>query len=72
MRKADAYAHLERELRSAPPASLNSLRAAELEHLATSLQAARHRQAAEIAAASERALGYVPRLLRGPLRKALG
>ena len=41
-------------------------------HLADSVQAARRRQAAELAAAGEQALGHVPRLLRGPIRKIVG
>ena len=54
------------------PSEVARLPAAELEHLAGLIAQARHRQAAEIARAAERGLSFVPRLLRGPLRKALG
>jgi hypothetical protein len=71
--EGDAVAELADELGgAAAPPDVARLPAAELEHLAGLIAGARHRQAAEIAAAGERALSFVPRLLRGPLRKALG
>lgn len=64
-------AALERELRGAPPAGLERLSDGEREHLADLIAGARHRQAAELSAAADRALRFVPRLLRGPIRKVL-
>jgi hypothetical protein len=72
MPAADPVADLARELRGPVPSEVARLSAGELEHLAGLIADARHRQAAEIAAAAERGLRFVPRLLRGPLRKALG
>lgn len=45
---------------------------AELSHLAEAVQAARRRQARALHEAGERALGHIPRLLRGPIRKVVG
>lgn len=66
-----AAARLETELGARPPQALVELEDDHLEHLAGVIAAARRRQAAELAAAGERGLRFVPRLLRGPLRKAL-
>ena len=64
---------LEQELRASPPAGLlHVLSSGEVEHLADVVAAARRRQAAAIATAGEHGLRFVPRLLRGPIRKALG
>jgi hypothetical protein len=63
---------LQQELKARPPVGLGVLSAHELEHLAGAIAAARHRQAAAIAAAGEHGLRFVPRLLRGPVRKAFG
>lgn len=62
---------LARQLAGAPPAEVLSLGERELTHLADAIAAARRRQAAELAAAGERALRFVPRLLRGPLMRVL-
>jgi hypothetical protein len=67
-----ASARLREELGGPLPDGVSRLDAASLEHLADAIVAARRRQAAEIAAAGERSLGFVPRLLRAPLRKVLG
>lgn len=72
MREAEPVADLARELRAPVPSEVTRLSDHHLGHLAGLIADARHRQAAEIAAAAERGLSYVPRLLRGPLRKALG
>jgi hypothetical protein len=73
MADADSpLARLESELRASPPAGVHALSHDQLEHLAAAIAQARRRQAAAIAAAGERGLGFIPRLLRGPIRKALG
>jgi hypothetical protein len=63
---------LEAELRRPVPAGVAALDAEHLRHLTAAVREARHRQAAELEAAGEQALAHIPRLLRGPLRKALG
>jgi hypothetical protein len=63
---------LTRELRAPLPASVSSLDEAALTDLTAAVRDARHRQAAALAQASEKALGHIPRVLRIPLRKALG
>jgi hypothetical protein len=68
----EGRAALERELRGTPPPGLERLSDTEQAHLAALIAGARHRQAAELAAAADRALRFVPRLLRGPIRKVLG
>jgi hypothetical protein len=65
-------AAVEAQIGSEPPAGLARLSDDELNDLASAIRDARRRQAAEIEAAAERALGYVPRLLRGPIRKMVG
>jgi hypothetical protein len=65
-------ASLEAELGSAAPSGLARLDADELKDLASAVRDARRRQAAEIDAAADRALGFVPRLLRGPIRRVVG
>lgn len=70
-RAAEAVRRLEDELRAPVPAGVARLTAAEVDHLTSAVAAARQRQAAELMAAGERALSFVPRLLRGPLRKVL-
>jgi len=72
MPTGDPVAALAQELRGPVPDAVARLEPGELTHLAGLIADARHRQAAEIAAAAERGLSFVPRLLRGPLRKALG
>ena len=63
---------VESQLRARPPKGLSSLSEEELEDLAEALLDARHRQAAELQAAGEKAFGHIPRLLRGPIRKVMG
>src|SRR5207302_10103360 len=62
---------LARELGASPPAGLALLSEAELRSLAEAVGGARRRQAAELEAAGERALGHLPRLLRVAVRKVL-
>lgn len=54
-----------------PPAALAALDDARQQQLAEALVAAQERQAAAIDAAAERGLGFVPRLLRGPVKRML-
>jgi hypothetical protein len=68
----DGLEALEHQLGGPVPAGLTRLAPAELSHLAGAVQAARRRQAAELHAAGEQALGLVPRLLRGPIRRVIG
>jgi hypothetical protein len=71
MSRKDAMAALEAQLRTEPPKGLSSLTGEELEDLAGAVREARHRQAAELQAAGEKAFGRIPRLLRGPIRKVM-
>jgi len=64
-------AQLETALGGALPDGVRALEAEHLEHLAQALATARAAQGRELAAAGERALGFVPRLLRGPVRKVV-
>lgn len=66
---ADALA---RELRTAVPEGVAALDDTALADLAAAVADARHRQAAALAQAGEQALDKIPRVLRIPLRKALG
>jgi hypothetical protein len=68
----DGFKALAAELRAIPPAGLARLSDEQLSELARAVRDARHRQAAELAAAGDRALGHIPRLLRLPIRKILG
>lgn len=68
----DGFQALATQLRDAPPESLAQLDEARLTDLAGAVRDARRRQAAELAAAGEKAFGHIPRLLRGPIRRFLG
>lgn len=72
MSREEALRALESQLRSRPPKGLRSLSEDELGQLTDALREARHRQAAELHAAGERAFDHIPRLLRGPIRKVMG
>ena len=67
-----AFAGLEAQLGSTPPAGLARLHTDELSDLTAALRDARRRQAAEIDAVADRALSFIPRLLRGPIRRIVG
>lgn len=67
----DPLAALQRQLRASPPLALRGLPAADLDDLASAVEAARRRQATELAAAGELAFKHIPRLLRGPIRRVL-
>jgi hypothetical protein len=68
----DPMEELAAELRARPPASLAQLDADQLHDLAQSVRAVRQRQAVQIEAAGNKALRHIPRVLRGPIRKAAG
>jgi hypothetical protein len=63
---------LARVLGAEPPAALAALEPHELEDLARAIADARARQDAALDASAEAALGYIPRVLRGPVRRTLG
>jgi hypothetical protein len=68
--KAEGVTALRRELGGAPPGGLvGALQDAELGELAEAIHRPRRRQSAALAAAGERALGHLPRLVRGPVKK---
>jgi hypothetical protein len=62
---------LEEELRAQPPPAVLELDDELLRDLAATVRQARHRQAAELARAGDKALGLIPRVLRGPVRRML-
>lgn len=66
------FTALRRALDGSAPESLKALDAADLEHLATAVSESRRRQRRALAEAGDRALGHVPRLLRGPIRRLAG
>ena len=68
----DGLKALADELRNTPPGALSQLSDAQLHGLAAAIRDARHRQADELAAAGERALSHIPRLLRAPVRRVVG
>jgi hypothetical protein len=59
------------ELGAELPASVAALPEADLARLADLLGTARRDQSAALAEATEKGLGFVPRLLRGPVTKVL-
>jgi len=65
---------MDRRTRSGPglPTPPASLAASDAEHLSSLVAIALADQRRQIAEAVERAIDHVPRLLRGPVRKALG
>lgn len=68
---ASAVDTLERELGGPVPEGLEALSAAQLATLAELLAAAKKRQAHELTEGVEDSLNFVPRLMRGPVRKIL-
>jgi hypothetical protein len=62
---------LEEQLRAAPPPAILELDDEHLRDLAAAVQQSRRRQAAELARAGDKALGLIPRVLRGPVRRML-
>jgi hypothetical protein len=62
---------LRHELGGEPPPAIAALDDAQLEVLTTALRAARIHQAQALEAATESGLGFIPRLLRGAVKKVL-
>ena len=72
MSRQGMFKALALQLGAKPPKGLSALSEDELEDLVDAVRDARHRQAAELQAAGEKAFGHIPRLLRGPIRKVTG
>lgn len=68
----DRLKMLDEQLGAPAPRALGELTEAQVRDLANSVRAARHRQAAELAAAGDQALRHIPKLLRIPVRKVVG
>jgi predicted DNA-binding transcriptional regulator YafY len=68
----DALNPLSTQLHGPAPDALRELSPDELADLAAALAEARHRQAAALSEAGDRALSHIPRLLRGPIRRMVG
>ena len=60
---------IERELAASPPSGLGRLTSQQRDDLARAIREAKHRQATALAAAGEQALGLIPRIFRGPIRR---
>jgi hypothetical protein len=65
----DGLDALEAQTGRRPPAGLAALSDDQLQDLAEAVREARGRQVAELDEAATHALGHIPRLLRGPVRK---
>lgn len=72
MSKDAAIRALKKELGDTPPPGVQLLSEEHLQDLAAAIRDAGHRQAVALEEAGERALGRIPRLLRGPVRKVAG
>lgn len=68
----DAFDALRAQLGGSAPQALRELSGDELTDLSKAIRTARRRQTKALADAGERALGHIPRLLRGPVRKIVG
>ncbi len=68
----DGLSQLREQLSGDVPEGVTALGDADLADLAHAIRDARHREGQALAAAGERALEHVPRLLRGPIRKVVG
>lgn len=68
----DAFTTLSDQLRGPAPEGLRELSDDELADLSAAVAEARHRQAAALAEAGDRALSHIPRLLRGPIKRVVG
>lgn len=68
---ASAHDELERELRAEPPPSIAALDDSDLARLTAALRAAREHQTAALEAATDHGLSFIPKLLRGTVKKVL-
>lgn len=68
----DAFSALSKQLRGNAPDALRELSDQELADLSAAIADARHRQAAALSEAGDRALRHIPRLLRGPIKRVVG
>jgi hypothetical protein len=68
----NALSQLREQLSGDVPEAVSRLDDAALTDLSRAIRDARHREGKALAAAGERALDRVPRLLRGPIRKVVG
>jgi hypothetical protein len=68
----DGFTALRAQLGGEAPDGLRALDDEHLRDLAGAIAGARRRQTAILNAAGDRALGMVPRLLRGPVKKLVG
>jgi hypothetical protein len=68
----DGLSQLREQLSGDVPEGVTRLDDAALSDLAHAIRDARHREGQALAAAGERALERVPRLLRGPIRRVVG
>jgi hypothetical protein len=68
----DAFSALRAQLGQSAPTALREITADELHDLGAAIAHARHRQAAALAEAGDRALSHIPRLLRGPIKRVVG
>ena len=66
-----ALQELHDQLRGEPPRGVRALPEEDLRHLAEAIHDARARQAAALNHAADQGFSYVPRLLRGPIRRVL-
>jgi hypothetical protein len=67
-----AFQTLCKQLGGSAPDGLKQLDDEQLRDLADAVRDARHRQAAALAEAGERALSHIPRILRAPIRRIVG
>jgi hypothetical protein len=70
--KGREFEALAARLSAEPPEGLRELTGPQLRDLTTAISDARWRQGQALAASGERALGHVPRFLRGPVRRIVG
>jgi hypothetical protein len=68
----EAMAALRAELGGSGAEGLQALDDEELQALTSTVRAAKRHQSAALNAAAQQALGHVPALLRGPIRRILG
>jgi len=68
----EAFDALSAQLGGDVPDALRGLHDEQLQDLAKAVGDARRRNGAAIAAAGDRALGHIPKLLRGPIRRVVG